>query len=142
MRVASWTLAALVAGAALGGLTASSATSPAAAQSADVDADAEAAKVAQEELEKAIARGKELFEGRTLGRKSCQECHEDPDKPEDDLSETEWSYPSYSRRARRVVTLQQKINEMIKFKARGKELDANGADIAAIAAYVTSLRKR
>ena len=72
---------------------------------------------------------------------TCKQCHEDADKPEDILADRKWTYPAYSRRARRVVTLQQKINEMIKYKARGKELDTGGADIAALAAYVSSLRK-
>ena len=137
MRVARWTLTAILAGAALGAILAQSTISV----SAEDDPEA-AAKVAKEELTKAIARGKELFASGDLGRKSCQNCHEDADKPEDDLSDREFSYPAYSRRARRVVTLQQKINEMIKYKARGQELDGNGADIAALAAYVESIRKK
>jgi len=136
MRAARWTLAALAAVALVGVVVTSS--------SPDVDAQedpAVAAKVAKEELAKAIARGKELWESKDIGRKACKQCHEDPDKPEDVLADRKWSYPAYSRRARRVVTLQQKINEMIKYKARGKELDTGGADIAAIAAYVSSIRK-
>ena len=139
MRALPWTLAALLVGAALGALAA---PSPPLASAQDGGDDAEAAKVAQEELTKAIARGKELFESKDLGRKSCKDCHEDPDKPQDDLRERAFSYPSYSRRARRVVTLQQKINEMIKYKARGQELDNDSADIAAIAAFVESIRKK
>ncbi len=135
MRAARWTLAALFAAGLVGVLATSS--------SPHVDAEEDpalAAKIAKEELTKAIARGKELWASKELGRKTCKQCHEDPDKPEDVLSDKKWSYPAYSRRARRVVTLQQKINEMIKYKARGKELDAGGADVAAIAAYVESLR--
>ena len=135
MRPRHWTLAVSIAAALAAGLAAEPTVD---AQ----DADAEAAQAAAEELQKAIARGKELWSSRELGRKTCQSCHEDPDKPQDNLASTEWSYPKYSRRAQRVVTLQQKINEMIKYKARGKELDATGADIAALAAYVESLRKK
>jgi len=135
MRAARWTLAALFAAGLAGALVTSS--SP----SVDAEEDpALAAKIAKEELTKAIARGKELWASKELGRKTCKQCHEDPDKPEDVLSDKKWSYPAYSRRARRVVTLQQKINEMIKYKARGKTLDDGGADVAAIAAYVESLR--
>ena len=135
MRAARWTLAALFAAGLAGALVTSS--------SPNVDAEEDpalAAKIAKEELTKAIARGKELWASKELGRKTCKQCHEDPDKPEDVLSDKKWSYPAYSRRARRVVTLQQKINEMIKYKARGKTLDDGGADVAAIAAYVESLR--
>ena len=137
-------LALVVAAVALGvGVHAVTRPAPVVAQDEDEGRDSEEAKrVAKEELAKAVARGKELFESRSLGRKSCKDCHEDPDKPQDNLAEIAWSYPAYSRRARRVVTLQQKINEMIKYKARGKELDPAGGDIADLAAYVTSLRSR
>jgi len=135
MRIPRWTVAAfLVTG--LVGVLATSSSPPAGAE----EDPAVAAKTAKAALKKAVARGKELFNSKDLGRKTCQQCHEDPDKPEDNLKGHAWSFPAYSRRARRVVTLQQKINEMIKYKARGKQLDASGADIAAIAAYVQSLR--
>ncbi len=137
MTFARWTLAALLTGAAVGAIIASG-TSPAAAK----DDAAEAARVAKAELAKAVARGEELFRSGDLGRKSCQDCHDDPDEPQDALAGRAFSYPAYSRRARRVVTLQQKINEMIKYKVRGQALDAGGADIAAIAAYVSSIKKR
>lgn len=141
MRVVRWTLAVALAAAGAGAALAPR-PAPVAAQDEEAVDPAEAERVAKEELAKAVARGKELFQSRELGKKSCQGCHEDPDKPQDDLREHAWSYPAYSRRARRVVTLQQKINEMIKYKARGQELDANGADIAALAAYVESIRKK
>lgn len=142
MRIARWTLTAILTGAALSALLGASLV-PATTTSASAEDDPEElAKTAKDELTKAIARGKELFASGDLGRKSCQTCHEDPDKPEDDLTGHAFSYPAYSRRARRVVTLQQKINEMIKYKARGPELEADGADIAAIAAYVESIRKK
>ena len=136
MNASRWTLAAALA-AGIAGAALLSSPSPVDAQE-DPEA---AAKIAKEEMDKALARGKELWASKELGRKTCQQCHEDADKPEDDLTERKWAYPAFSRRARRVVTLQQKINEMIKYKARGKELDAAGADIAALAAYVESLRK-
>ena len=140
MRALTWTLTALLVGASLGAVIA---PAPRSASAQDEEGDpAEAERVAKEELAKAIARGRELFTSRELGRKSCQDCHEDADKPQDDLREHAFSYPAYSRRARRVVTLQQKINEMIKYKARGQELDQAGADIAALAAYVQSIRKK
>lgn len=93
-------------------------------------------------MEKAVARGKELWNSTEGVKKSCAKCHDDPEKPKLDLSKREYSYPAYSRRKKAVVTLQQKINEMIKFNGRGEPIDANGTDIAALEAYVVSLRKR
>ncbi len=136
MRLVRWTLAGLVPAALLLTLAVAG-TSPVTAQ----DTDDEKAKVAADALEKAVARGKELFGSKSLGRKTCKSCHEDPDKPQDDLSQVAWSYPAYSRRKRGVVTLQQKINEMIQYKARGKAQDGDSEDLAALAAYVTSIRK-
>ena len=107
---------------------------------AEVRAAAEKARVAAEGLEKAVEQGKELFNSKKLGRKSCASCHEDPDKPNVSLTARSWSYPAYSRRARGVVTLSQKINEMIKFQARGpKDVALDDERIIALAAYVESL---
>lgn len=103
--------------------------------------DAAARKVAQEALDKAVARGKEIWNSKDLFKKSCASCHENPDKPKLNLTTREWSYPAYSRRKRGVVTLQQKIQEMIQFNSRGQPMDDKGADIAALAAYSMSLKK-
>ena len=106
----------------------------------------EQVQLAKDALAKAVTRGKELWGMKELPsgtvRKSCAQCHEDPEKPKLDLTKREYSYPAYSRRKKGVVTLQQKINEMIKFNGRGKLLDAERTDIAALEAYVTSLRKK
>lgn len=104
--------------------------------------EAERARVAKEELAKAVARGKELWTDKKLlgAKKSCQECHEDPDKPSDNLAKIDWSYPAYSRRLKGVVTLSRKINEMIKYRSRGTELALDSDDMAALAAYVVSIK--
>lgn len=103
------------------------------------DDEAEKKRVAAEALAKTVAKGKELWSSK-LGRKSCASCHEDPDKPNLNLGEIEWGYPAYSRRARGVVTLSQKINEMIRYQARGpKDLALDDERIIALAAYVESL---
>ncbi len=138
MRAFQWTLTAALLGA---GLAATLAVLPGTASAGDDDD--VAPEVAEKALKESIAKGKELFESNSLGRKSCKECHEDPDKPKDDLRQRSFSYPSYSRRAKRVVTLSQKINEMIQYRSRGtKTLDAAGEDIANLAAYVESIKKR
>lgn len=104
--------------------------------------EAERARVAKEALDKAIQRGKELWGDKKLlgAKKSCKTCHEDPDKPKDNLAKVAWGYPAYSRRQKSVVTLSSKINEMIKYRSRGKELALDSTDMAALAAYVTSIK--
>jgi cytochrome c len=133
------TAAAAVAGVALSG----SAALFAADDEDDDEADtAEMRKVADEALAKAVAKGKELWSSKDLFKKSCASCHENPDKPKLNLATREWSYPAYSRRKRGVVTLQQKIQEMIQFNSRGQPFDDKGADVAALAAYTMSLKKK
>ena len=107
---------------------------------ADDDADNE--KVAKEALDKAVARGKDLFHGKDVGPKSCAACHENPDKPNLDLKTRAFCYPAYSKKAKVVVTLQQKINEMVKGNSKGKEMDPAGPDIAALEAYIVSLKAK
>jgi cytochrome c len=104
--------------------------------------EAERAKVAKEALAKAVKRGKELWTDKKLlgAKKSCMSCHEDADKPKDNLAKIDWSYPAYSRRLKGVVTLSRKINEMIKYRSRGKELALDSDDLAALAAYLMSIK--
>lgn len=108
----------------------------------DAAAQAAAKKVADEALVKAVARGKELWSDKSLGKKTCASCHDAADKPQLNLATREWSFPAYSRRKRAVVTLHQKLQEMIQYQCRGTPLDDKGADIAALAAYTMSLKKK
>ncbi|MCE9636251.1 MAG: hypothetical protein K8T90_11165 [Planctomycetes bacterium] len=108
----------------------------------DAAAQAAAKKVATDALVKAVARGKEIWNDKTNVKKTCATCHEAADKPQLNLATRDWSYPAYSRRKRAVVTLQQKLQEMIQFQCRGTVLDDKGPDIAALAAYVASLKKK
>lgn len=112
------------------------------AQDDEEELTAERIQIAKEALEASVARGKELWVSPDLGKKTCASCHEDPEKPDLNMATREWSYPAYSRRKRKVVTLQQKINEMLKFQSRGKEFDLESEDAAALAAYVMSLRAK
>jgi cytochrome c len=114
---------------------------------ADEDADEEedaavAAQVAKEAMDRTVARGKELWTSKDLGKKTCASCHENPEKPKLNLATRQFSYPAYSRRKKAVVTMQQKINEMIVANSRGKALDGDSADLAALDAYVASLRAK
>ncbi len=104
---------------------------------------AEAQKIAKEALDKSVARGNELFHGKDGVKKTCAKCHEDADKPELSLATRAFSYPSYSRKKKAVVSLTQKINEMLTTKSGGaKEMDLSGPDIVAIEAYIASLKKK
>jgi cytochrome c len=105
--------------------------------------DAAAKKLETEALDKAIARGNELFHSKDLGKKSCATCHENPEKPQFNLATREYSFPKYSRKAKAVVSMGMKINEMLTTKSgAAKEMDLKGADIVAIEAYVGSLKKK
>jgi cytochrome c len=107
----------------------------------DADDAAEVKKLAQDALGKSIARGKELFHAKNLGKKSCSECHENPDKPQFNLVTRQFGYPAYSVKKRSVVSLGQKINEMLSAKSRGKEMELGSGDLVALEAYVMSLKK-
>ena len=104
---------------------------------------ADAAKVAQEALDKAVLRGKEIWtdKGITKAAKSCTSCHDDPNKPDRQIKNRTFSYPGYSKRRKAIVTLQQKLQDMIANNAKGTALDDKGTDIAALEAYVLSLKK-
>ena len=94
------------------------------------------ARIAKEAMDVAVKRGRELWDSREMGRKTCASCHEDPEKPDLDFATRKYKYPAYSRRARGIVTMQQKLNEMIKFQSRGQALEADSTDLAALAAYI------
>jgi cytochrome c len=121
------------------GLAAASVCAGRALLAADDDADKQ--KVAADALAKAIAHGKDLFNSKDLGKKSCAACHDAADKPNLNLATRAPVYPKYSDKAKAVVSMGQKINEMVVTKSSGKALDLAGADVTAIEAYIVSLRK-
>ena len=114
----------------------------------DEDADsakaAEDQKLADDALAKAVSRGNELFRSKDLGgKKTCASCHENAENPKLDLKTRVFSYPRYSRKAKAIVSMGQKINEMLAGKSGGaKAMDLAGADIIAIEAYIASLKKK
>lgn len=103
---------------------------------------AELEKIAHAAYEKAVARGKEIWNDAANVKKSCSKCHDDPAKPDLNLATREYSYPAYSRRKRAIVTLDQKIQEMVTDKSRGQRFDEKSGDIAAVQAYIASLRAK
>lgn len=108
----------------------------------DEDDSAETQKIAKEHLDKSVARGKELWSSKSLGKKTCAQCHEDPEKPLLNLTTRPYSYPAYSTKKKAVVTLGQKINEMLAGRSRGKEMELTSADLIALEAYVVSLKTK
>jgi cytochrome c len=109
----------------------------------DAAEDAAAAKVAKDALDKAVDQGNKLFHSKELGKKSCASCHENPEKPNLNLTTRSFSYPAYSKKKRSIVSMGQKINEMLTARSgAAKEMDLAGADVVSIEAYVMSLRKK
>jgi len=109
----------------------------------DAAEDASAAKVAKDALDKAVEQGNKLFHSKELGKKSCASCHENPEKPNLALTTRSFSYPAYSKKRKSIVSMGQKINEMLTARSgAAKEMDLAGADIVAIEAYVMSLKKK
>jgi cytochrome c len=109
----------------------------------DAAEDAAAEKVAKDALDKAVERGKELFHSKELGKKACASCHENPEKPNLALTTRSFSYPAYSKKRKSIVSMGQKINEMLTARTgAAKEMDLGSADIVAIEAYVMSLKKK
>ena len=90
---------------------------------------------AKSELAKATKRGKELWAQKFgSGGKACQECHtKGPNKLSGRRLNT---YPKYDKFLKKVVTAQQKLNQMIKTKGKGEELELGSDDLNALEAYV------
>jgi cytochrome c len=109
----------------------------------DDDDDGAGAKIAQAALDKAVQRGKELYESKALGKKTCASCHENPEKPNLDLKTRAFSYPAYSKKKKSIVSMGQKINEMLTARSgAAKEMELGSADLVALEAYVASLKKK
>ena len=108
----------------------------------DVGPSPEQKKAAQDALDKAVARGKEIWSSTDRFKKPCSKCHDAPDKPLLNLATREFTYPAWSKRKKGIVTMQQKLQEMIQFSSRGAVLDDKGTEIADLNAYVMSLKKK
>lgn len=110
----------------------------------DDDADdAATKKLAEEAMAKAVARGKEIWNNKDgTMKKSCASCHDDANKPNLDLKTRVYSYPAYHKRKKAIITMHQKLQDMVVQQCRGPALDDKGSDIGALEAYVASLRKK
>jgi cytochrome c len=94
---------------------------------------------ASDALAAAVKRGEELWKQHwTQGQKSCADCH--TSGPNAMKASRAKSYPKFDKALGKVVTLQQKLNQMIVEKSRGTALDLGSADLTALEAYVSTLR--
>lgn len=97
------------------------------------DADARSA------LAEAVKRGGELYKKPwKAGAKTCAACHtRGPNKM---TAKRAQAYPKYDKVLKKVVTLQQKLNQMIESKSKGKALELGSDDLNALEAYLKSLK--
>lgn len=103
------------------------------------DQEAQSDSVADRELAKAVARGKELW-GTAFARggKTCATCH---DRGPNRMTAARLNtWPKYdSKGDRKVTSAQQKMNQMIKKFGRGEPLELGSADLNALEAYIKTL---
>ena len=94
---------------------------------------------ADKALAEAEKRGQELYKKSWRpGGKACFACHvRGPNKL---TSRRLKEYPKYDKALRKVVTAQEKINQMIKSKSGGKPLELGHEDLTALEAYVSTLK--
>lgn len=89
-------------------------------------------------LKAAIKKGEELWrKPMTSGAKSCAECH--GGGPNVMKSTRLKAYPRFDKGLNKVVTGQQKINQMITDKSRATAFDLGSDDLNALESYISSL---
>ena len=94
---------------------------------------------AKGELKKAVERGAVLYKKRwAAGSKTCVACHAAGRNKLHAKRANE--YPKYDKALRKVVTLQQKLNQMIVSKSKGKALTLGSVDLNALEAYIKTLK--
>jgi cytochrome c len=92
---------------------------------------------ASDALKAAIKKGEELYrKPLTAGGKSCAECHVGPNLMKSPRLK---AYPRFDKAMGKVVTGQQKINQMITEKSKGTALELGSDDMNALEAYMASL---
>lgn len=97
------------------------------------------AEEARAALEKAIAEGKKLYtQSWGEGSKACAECHgPGPNKLRGARLKT---YPKWDKTAGKVISGQQKLNQMIEQMAKGQPFGLGSDELNALEAYVSTLR--
>lgn len=91
------------------------------------------------DLPAAVAHGETLWKKAwASGAKSCVECH--AGGPNAMKGSRLASYPKFDKALGKVVTGQQKLNQMIVEKSRGTALELGSTDLNALEAYVRTLK--
>jgi cytochrome c len=95
-------------------------------------------------LEKAVKLGQKIFTDKKLGSsgKSCADCHDKPARPKMHLKNRVGDYPKWERREKKVITLGQKLNQMIKRMVKGKEETLGSERLVALEAYLMSISRK
>ncbi len=89
---------------------------------------------AKTELAKAQKKGETLWAQKWGKGKTCAQCHT---KGANKLTAKRLNaYPKYDKFIKKVVTAQQKLNQMIKSKGKGEELELGSEDLNALEAYI------
>ena len=89
--------------------------------------------------DKAVKRGRQLYsQSWGPGTKTCAECH--GPGPNRMRSGRAKSYPKFDKAAGKVISAQQKINQMIKVHTLAKPLPLGSDDLNAIEAYLGTIR--
>ena len=94
---------------------------------------------AEDALAAAVKKGEELWKKVwTPGQKACADCH--TSGPNARKASRLKSYPKFDKALAKVVTGQQKMNQMIVDKSRGTALELGSDDLNALEAFVSTLR--
>jgi len=98
-----------------------------------------AGDAASDALAAAVKAGEALW-NKTYGAgsKSCAECHKSG--PNAMKASRLKSYPKFDKGLNKVVTGQQKLNQMLVDKSRGAGLELGSEDLTALEAYMATLR--
>ncbi len=92
---------------------------------------------AKSELAKAVKQGEVLWKQKWGKGKTCAQCHT---KGANKLTGKRLgSYPKYDKFLKKVVTVQQKLNQMIKSKGKGEELELGSDELNALEAFIKTL---
>lgn len=106
--------------------------------------DAAAPDPGAEALKKAVETGQTLFHSAEFGTngRACAKCHENPRKPDMNLKKRVGDYPKWDRREGKVITLGQKINQMLQKMVKGQAEPLGSEKLVAVEAYLMSLSRQ
>lgn len=93
---------------------------------------------ASDALAAAVKKGEGLWKkAMATGGKSCAECHLGPNAMKAPRLK---AYPKFDKGLNKVVSAQQKLNQMITDKSRATALDLGSEDLNALEAYISTLK--